>query len=922
MAFPSDPLPVAVELLLDGVWTDITSLVYDREQPQITRGRQDEQGQVSPSSFTAELNDRDGVLSPRNPVGQYYGLIGRNTRMRVRLTSGAPDPYVLMQSAGSNVSTPDTANLGITGDIDIRIELDANLAAVGGNGWGLVSKYEATGDQRSWAFYIGNTGKPTITWSPDGTDASRITKAATTALSTLTGRQAIRATIDVNNGASGNTVTFYTSDRVDGTWAQLGSTVVTAGTTSIFDSTASLIVGGVADVAGITQAPRGRLYDLHLFSGIAGTQVVGMAPPGNGEPGDTSFVETLSGRTWTLSSIPSIVDPAIRFQGEVSEWPVRWDPGGNDISAPIQAAGILRRLAQGATQLKSTLYRGLVTLTNPPKAYWPCEDADGSTTFASAIGGPPMTILGSPSLASFTDFACSAALPTIQNSQWIGRVPAYAGTGKVQVWWLMQIPAGAATVNEAIMHVFCTGTAPTWRLEYAAAGGDLRLRAFDADGTSLLDSGVQDFNVDGQLIRIGIQLEQVGANVDWSIDTLEVGLGKSAGGTGGTLNSRTIDRCTGVRTNNAGGLGDDIVIGHIAVHDELLDLFTLAGELNAHEGENALDRVSRLCGEEGVLFRAAGDRGGATAMGPQLPNDLLTLLQEAADADNGILYEPRDLFGLAYRTRESMYNQAARLELDYDAGQVAALEPTDDDQQTRNDITLTRQGGSSFRAVQQTGPLSILAPPDGVGRYDTSTTLNLQSDGQLPDAAGWLLHLGTVDEARYPLVGLNLAHNAYTSDAALTLAAEDLDVGDRLVITNPPAWLPPDQISLLAQGFVETLGAVTHTIQANCSPESPWGQAGVFDDGVSRYAGEGWTINEDLTTTETDVTVVSTTGPPWTHADGDFDIRIGGEVMTVTAISGATSPQTLTVTRSVNGVVKEHLADAAVQLDQPRVYVP
>src|SRR5258707_7531046 len=47
-------------------------------------------------------------------------------------------------------------------------------------------------------------------------------------------------------------------------------------------------------------------------------------------------------------------------------------------------------------------------------------------------------------------------------------------------------------------------------------------------------------------------------------------------------------------------------------------------------------------------------------------------------------------------------------------------------------------------------PLSVLAPPNGVGLYDTQQTLSLFSDTQALDEAGWLLHLGTVSEPRYP----------------------------------------------------------------------------------------------------------------------------------------------------------------------------
>ena len=51
----------------------------------------------------------------------------------------------------------------------------------------------------------------------------------------------------------------------------------------------------------------------------------------------------------------------------------------------------------------------------------------------------------------------------------------------------------------------------------------------------------------------------------------------------------------------------------------------------------------------------------------------------------------------------------------------------------------------------------------------------------------------------------------------------------------------------------------------------------------------------------------------------DFVKNVGGERVTVTNITGASSPQTFTVTRSVNGVVKAHTSGTDVRLwDTPR----
>jgi hypothetical protein len=58
----------------------------------------------------------------------------------------------------------------------------------------------------------------------------------------------------------------------------------------------------------------------------------------------------------------------------------------------------------------------------------------------------------------------------------------------------------------------------------------------------------------------------------------------------------------------------------------------------------------------------------------------------------------------------------------------------------------------------------------------------------------------------------------------------------------------------------------------------------------------------------------------WTTTGTPFDINLDGERCTVTAVSGASSPQTFTVTRSVNGVSKAHAVGATVALWTPVYY--
>ena len=84
---------------------------------------------------------------------------------------------------------------------------------------------------------------------------------------------------------------------------------------------------------------------------------------------------------------------------------------------------------------------------------------------------------------------------------------------------------------------------------------------------------------------------------------------------------------------------------------------------------------------------------------------------------------------------------------------------------------------------------------------------------------------------------------------------------------------------------------------------------------------DGSQLAVDVGPTDTTLSVAVTSGPLWTTSAPEFPftIRVGGEVMTVTNVTGSSSPQTMTVGRSVNGVVKPQAAATDVGLAQPAI---
>jgi hypothetical protein len=141
-------------------------------------------------------------------------------------------------------------------------------------------------------------------------------------------------------------------------------------------------------------------------------------------------------------------------------------------------------------------------------------------------------------------------------------------------------------------------------------------------------------------------------------------------------------------------------------------------------------------------------------------------------------------------------------------------------------------------------------------------------------------------------------------------------VGNRFKITNLQARSVFEPIDQLVMGYTLTLDPVVPTLEINGEPASPYN---VAELDVARLDSDTSTLNEVLDTTEVGVDVATTGGTLWTTdvAEFPFDILVGGERMTVSAITGASSPQTFTVTRSVNGVIKGHPIGTTVSLADP-----
>ncbi|MEU5608459.1 hypothetical protein AB0H03_06825 [Streptomyces sparsogenes] len=911
MAWPD----VRVEIQAGGVWTDVTADTFTtRQQVTITRGRQDEAARTDPARCQLGLNNKDGKYSPKNPRSPYYGLIGRNTPIRVSVAGPTPR-MVLDGSTTGTVDTPDAAPLDIVGDIDLRAEAEIDWTATGVNQV-LLGKWDGASGQRSYALRVLDQ-QVWLGWSTDGSAAT--TLAASVPLPTLPDRAAIRATLDVDNGAGGWTAVFYWARSITGPWAQIGAPVTGAGVTSIYASTVPLRIGSPDPSTTPPRVPfTGSGYRFEVRSGIDGTLVA--APDFTTQPpGTTSFTDA-TGHTWTLGGTAEITDRLVRFVGEVSSWPSRWGVAGQDVWVPLEASGITRRLGQGVKPLDSTLRR---RIPSEPAllAYWPMEEErDATQVYSPTPGVAPMVVSGIE-FASDDTLAGSSALPKIGTTTALGAQvpPGPDGAWRVEcVYKLSDFPATAATLLE----VRTTGTYT--RLQIEARPDNVRLYGISTTGatsstTLIMNIGPADLFT-GAWNRLQLRAETSGGSTTFHCNWITIGIVEH--GLSTTVAGTTAGHVTAVSSTPGAGLDQlALAMGHLSVMSVVRStIYDLADE--AFAGETAFARMRRLSQEEAVPLVVSGTGPDTMTMGPQRPATLLDLLGQAADTDGGVLGEQRDRLALRYRVRASLYSQPAALALDYQGpGLAPPLAPEDDDAAVRNDITVQRISGSSARAVLETGPLSVQPPPAGVGLYDEAVSLSLASDAQAEPIAWWRLWMGTQDELRYPSVHVDLASAPQLVDAAAAVAE-----GDRITIANPPSWLPPETIDLIAQGYTEVFQPYKWDIVYTCTPARPWNVAIAGDDNapdniVHLADTDGSQLSSPVDATATTLLVSVTAGPLW-PTDGTYlpvDVVLGGERMTVTAITGSSTPQSFTVVRSVNGITKSHPAGTTLSLSAPAI---
>jgi len=614
------------------------------------------------------------------------------------------------------------------------------------------------------------------------------------------------------------------------------------------------------------------------------------------------------------TSIRVSVDGSQRFVGVVTSRSLSWDGGSGTAWLAVVASSELARLRESGAPLRDAYHRWV--LTTSPVAFWPLDDGPLATVGVPLAGPYPMML--SPRLATSSYWGQGDLGPVLDRGVALhGGDKLAASVNMVAAFsdrWAVDWVRASDHASDATLEVFQQYFG-SWRVTFQSNTDTVVTRPDGTTvGTGILPAEEYGSAVDSGPHHIRFACTQAGGDVAFTVAVDGVTV-ISDSYTAHTLQPVGLVELTDLTDHD-----QKHALGRVVIYTTAPAVTTAAQAAFGWAAMPGLSlaaevagrRAERLCDEEGVTFAGVGDLDDTQAMGPQPAGlSLVQHLQQCADADAAMVYDGSG--GVMFRGRADLQNQSAALALTYSTrGHVSMAAPVEDDHVV-NDATVTRLFGPAVQVQRTTGPFAVSV----IGSRSATPTANVATDEQAGHLAGWLVHVGTVGEPRYEL-HLDLLALAGTAPALVTDALA-VAIGDRLTVAGLPIWCQLPTADLLVGGITESVpSAVGWGLVYACVPYTPY-EVGELD--TAWLDTDGAALAAGITSSATSLSV-TVTGPLFTTSGGDYPttIRIEREDMTLTAVSGASSPQTFTVTRGAGSVA--HSSDAAVTLVHPLVVTP
>jgi len=632
------------------------------------------------------------------------------------------------------------------------------------------------------------------------------------------------------------------------------------------------------------------------------------------------------------------VDGGSPLVGEATSWvPDRAVKG--DAWTAFELSGTLQRLGRGSEPILAALDQSI--LSNAPAAYWPLNDAKGSTSAASGlVGGAPMTIDSEGTALTVAFGEVEGPISGVPD-----RFPEFIANGEYTAKLVGAVPQPAAPVNSWQVSFwfrsFTTDTAGQqgfpldWTIEgsdqnvgghfWLEGEGRVTVHTWHGDGTfyTIMATALGSAVMDGQWHHTRATFEQVTGSTYTARLYLDGTLMSSAVGLTGTIGYPSQVKATGYAQPFTYTVPDYLNVMGIEVSTTLADHYE-AGL--GYPGELAADRFERLCGLAGITPTVIGTAADTVPMGAQRPLTLLGELDEIVRTDDAHIFETRDAVNaLTMVTGESKQNQDPVLTISYRGHIVPPLKPVIGDTGLRNKVTGVGRDGTTRVAEQTIGPRNTQRPeddPQGVGEYSTRLEVNPSTPNGVGDAAGWRVNIGTYDGTWYAVITVDL-------DAAPALAplVTALEIGQIIGLGDLPVDESLTVVSLVLLGTEDSVRRGRRTFRLFTTPADPYHvgilaeTVGDTDPVVGRLESDGATTVGVTAALASSMSVATASGPLWTTDADDFPMEVvaGGQRLTISSITGGSSPQTFNISASGNRNAYSIPADSQVFVRQPLI---
>ncbi len=246
-------------------------------------------------------------------------------------------------------------------------------------------------------------------------------------------------------------------------------------------------------------------------------------------------------------------------------------------------------------------------------------------------------------------------------------------------------------------------------------------------------------------------------------------------------------------------------IANVAVYDTALSAARIASHALAVTGwageltGGRFQRLARLAGVPSGLISVTSSAGGTT-MGAQPVGGktLTTALNEVATTDQGATDIDRSGL-LRFAGRDLRRGAASVVTLDARTDILNDFEGLPyNDEGLLNDVTVSRIGGATQRAVNQ-------ASVDEYGTISDSIEVWLNDDDAALRLAEWLANINAEPQLRAPVIKVSMAALAARSPSKVA-AVMALERGQRITVSDLPDGLPATTLDLFVEGLSDAWG--------------------------------------------------------------------------------------------------------------------